>query len=284
MIFGGCVGATPSSGPGPNVAFDPQAIAIRGLVIDDEFVPIEGVTITDAGCDRTAMTDSQGVFILGPLEEGEHPLTASKVGYQSVGIAVAVFDEPVEGIRFVLSAATSNVPYHETTNHVTFVNCASYNLVGGVPCTALPDYVIGGNTISPDESFSFRFKVPNDNLADLLIEVTWTPQAFGHDMSFWFQTPPGQPATAVRVKYFGMSGGAPLRGWVIADIENPSGDDGAIFDAEPNKVEYDALTAWNANNSTIPYHSFYFNHRAETWMTYFYNRPGSREFTALPDV
>lgn len=286
LAFAGCVGGSESSTPpgaGPNVRLDGDVIGIRGIVVDDELVPVAGVMIRDANSDATAMTDEGGIFTLAPLQAGEHVLSAEKAGYAPVQTAIQVFDESVEGVQILLRAVASNVPYHETTNHVTFVNCASYNLVGGVPCTALPDYVIGGHTISPDESFSFRFMVPNANLADMLIEMTWTPQAFGHDMSFWFQTPPGQPATAASQKYFRMSGGAPLRGWVIANVENPTADDGAVFDAEPNKVEYDALTAWNANNSTIPYHSFYFNHRAEVWMTYFYNRPGSREYTALPD-
>lgn len=287
LVFAGCVGETPKSATGPNVSLDKDVTAIRGIVIDDELVPIEGATITDAGSDRTAMTDAQGVFILGPLEEGEHPLTASKIGYQSVSIDVRIFDEPVEGIRFILTAAASNVPYHETTNHVTFVNCASRNPIGGTPCTALPDYLLGGHAVSPSESFAFQFTVPSPNLVDLLVELVWTDQAFADDMAFKMQTPPGQPATNLATTYYYMEGGQPLRGWIQAGVEN-QGE--AMFDAEPNKVTYEGMTIWSGNNATIPGvpgvasgTTFYFNHRTDAWLTYFYNRAGSREFTALPD-
>jgi hypothetical protein len=292
LSFAGCVdGSGKSVAPGgPNVELDQGAISIRGLVMDDELVPIAGASIVDAGSDRTAMTDLQGVFVLGPLEEGQHALTASKAGYESVSLAVQVFNEPVDGIRFLLSAVATDVPYHETTNHVTFVNCASYNPIGGLPCTKLVDYV-AGTSLSPEESFAFPFQVPSPGLADMLIEMTWTPQAFASDMLFKMQTPPGQPATALSQSYFAMEGGKPLRGWVTANIDNDGEDGGwAVFDAEPKKVTYEGMTIWSDNNATIPGvpgvlsgWTFYFNHRAETWMTFFYNRPGTRDYTALPD-
>ena len=291
VAFAGCVGGQGSSTPGgPNLDLGKDTLAIYGIVIDDELVPIDGATITDTASGKTVLTDVSGKFALGPVETGEHPLTAARDGYQPVSILVQVFDVPVEGIQFLLTAVATNVPYHETIPHTTFVNCSSMNPVGGTPCTAIPDYVLGGNTISPSESFAFRFTIPSPNLADLLFEMVWSDQAFASDMSFKVQTPPGQPATDLSTKYFGMSGGQPLRGWAVANVENPTADDGAIFDAEPNKITYEGMTIWSDNNATIPgvpgYLSgttFYFNHRTDVWMTYFYNRAGTRDFTALPD-
>lgn len=287
VAFAGCTGGNTADIGGPSVQLDPDALAIRGIVVDEELVPIDRAVITDAASGKTIMTGASGSFALGPVESGEHPLTASRDGYQPVSLLVQVFDVPVEGIRFMLAAAATTVPYHETIPHSTFVNCASKNPIGGTPCTALPDYVLGGNTVSPGESFAFRFTVPSPNLVDLLIEMVWTNQAFATDMAFKVQTPPGQPATAAATTYYYMEGGQPLRGWMQAGVEN---DDRAMFDAEPNKVTYEGMTIWSGNNATIPgvdgYLSgttFYFNHRTDVWMTYFYNRAGTREFTALPD-
>ena len=291
LVFAGCVGGNSQSVGGPDVSFDKGDVVIRGIVVDEELVPLEGVVIHDAASLLSVETDTTGQFALGPVTEGEHALTASKDGYQPLSLTVQVFDESVEGVRFLLSAVATTVPYHETTNHVTFVNCASYNPIGGVPCTELIDYVVGGNQVSPQESFAFRFKIPNAGLADLLIEMVWAPQAFGPDAAFWIQTPPGQPVTAASVKYFSMRGGNPLRGWVTANVANQNYE--SVFDAEPNKIEYDAVTAWSDGNATIPRQqtpvtgisgvSIYINHRVETWMTFFYNREGTRDYTALPD-
>lgn len=101
-------------------------------------------------------------------------------------------------------------------------------------------------------------------------------------MLYYIQTPPNQPLTAATVKYFAMEGGPPLRGWVIAGIKN-GGENGGVFDAEPNKVLYEASTVWSYDNSTIPYTSLYLSHRTEVWMTLFYHRAGPRDFSALPD-
>ncbi|HLE48148.1 MAG TPA: hypothetical protein VI818_07625, partial [Candidatus Thermoplasmatota archaeon] len=69
-----------------------------------------------------------------------------------------------------------------------------------------------------------------------------------------------------------------------------------VFDAEPNKVAYEAVTGWSDGNATIPRvpdpvnggtllsgTTLFLNHRVEAWMTYFYNREGDRAFSALPD-
>lgn len=255
---------------------------IQGVVVDEELVPIEGVRITDDNSPQVAVTDSAGAFTLGPVESGEHVLTAEKAGYATETLRVEVFDEPVLAVRVILEATAKAVPFHESVLHVTFVNCASRNLIGGMPCTALPDYVLGTN-VSSNERYYFQFVVPSPGLADMLVEMIWTEQTLASDMLFKIQTPPGQPFTGLATSYYRMEGGQPLRGWVLAGVDNDGDGPGEVFDAGPNNITYEGLTIWSSGNATIPYTSIYVNHRTDAWLTFFYNRAGDRDFTALPE-
>lgn len=286
-LASGCLGGDPTMAPG-GADFGAGATVIPGVVVDEELAPVSDATVTTSAGDARATTDHRGAFVLGPLEDGEHVVRAAKDGYEPATATVQVIGASVDGIHLVLKATALDVPYHASQRHVTYVNCASYNPIGGVPCTKLVDYLAGTN-LSGEERFAFTFFVPNPGLADVLVEMTWTAQALGKDMLFKIQTPPGQPATALSTNYYSIAGGSPLRGWVVANVANQ--DREAIFDAEPNKVLYEGLTIWDDGNSTVPGvpgvlsgTSLYLNHRTEVWLTMFYNRAGSRDFTALPDV
>lgn len=286
LLLSGCTQATGQEGAGgarPQ-GIDGSGVFLTGLVVDEELVPIPATTVHVTPGDLSAETDQGGQFRLGPLEPAEYVVTAQKTGYRGAEAIIQVTDEEPSPITLIISALALNVPYHTTASHVTFVICASYNIIGGVPCTKLVDYAAGTN-ISSSEKFAFTFRIPNPGLVDMLVEMIWTPQTFGKDMLFMIQTPPNQPLTAATVKYMTMRGGAPLRGWAVAGIKNTcgSGTCAGLFDAEANKILYEALTVWSNGNATIPLTSLYLNHRTETWMTMFYNRAGTRDFTAVPD-
>ena len=285
LLLGGCADPGVTTGRGESVE-DPGAKFIEGIVVDTELIPIPDVVVFDATSELVATTDLDGRFALGPVESGKHSLAAEKPGYTNGLLTVEVIDTTLQGVRIIIEPAAVTVPFYETVPYVTFVNCwVAFG--SNVPCTKLVDYVAGTN-VSSNEKFAFTFKIPYENLADILIEMTWNAQSLGRDMRFYIQTPPGQPLTAATQKYFRMIGSSPLRGWVVANVVNPGyGPNGTVlFDATPGKILYEASTVSSNTNSTLPGNSVavFFNMRCETWMTYFYNRPGSREFTAVPDA
>jgi hypothetical protein len=47
-------------------------------------------------------------------------------------------------------------------------------------------------------------------------------------------------------------------------------------------VTYEAFIRGSETNATVPA-ALYVDHRADNWFTFFYNRRGSPEFTALSD-
>ena len=294
LLLAGCVGGSPSGPDGISESKDDGALYISGLVVDQEIIPIESAVIVVEDRDGFVETDATGRFKVGPVDPGEYIVTAEKKGYATQTVTVVIDPDFSNPLTITLAAVALDVPYQTTTNHVTFVICASYNPVGGVPCTKLVDWQAGTN-LSPDEKFAYTFKIQNPGLADVLVEMVWNPQSLGKDAAWWVQTPAGQAATALTTKYFAMSGGPPLRGWIIANEKNQNRT--AAFDATPGKVLYEAVTAWSDGNATVPRTTFpvcvqicglsgvslYLNHRTETWMTSFYNRPGDRAFSALPD-
>jgi hypothetical protein len=286
ILLAGCVGASDVRSAATDAVDDPGAITIQGIVVDTELIPIDNVTVVDSVSELIAVTDPSGRFVLGPVEAGKHHLTAEKAGYSAGFATVDVVDATVAAVKILIEPVATNVPFYETVPYVTFVYC--WIAVGSnVPCTKLLDYA-GGTNVSGEETFAFTFKIPYENLADILIEMTWNQQSFGRDMRFYIQTPPGQALTAATQKYFRMIGSSPLRGWVVADVVNPGyGANGTVlFDATPNKILYEGSTVSSNTNSTLPADSvaIFLNIRCETWMTYFYNRPGSREFSAIPDA
>jgi hypothetical protein len=291
-------GCATTDGPTAQVNVpDEGQVCLEALVVDEELLPIPQATVTVKGLEAPFVSDEMGKVVICPIQAGDYELGVEKAGYAAATQSVSVLYETVR-VTLTLKAVALDVPYHQSQHHVTFVICASYNPVGGVPCTKLVDYVAGTN-VSNTERFAFTFKIPNANLADMLVEMTWVAQNLGKDALFYIQTPPGQPATAVATKYFAKSGGNPIRGWVTAGIKNRCGTSecAGLFDAEPNKVTYEGTTVWSDGNATIPRTnlpsnpvlsglsgvSVYLNHRVEVWMTMFYNREGSRDFTALPD-
>lgn len=288
----GCLGGEDAGGP-QGVGFDAEdAVLIEGQVLDQELVPVAGAYVGTSDGDHENTTDDEGLFRLGPVAPGDHVVVIEKDGYAVAEVPVSVPPGgPVDRLSILLTPVAADVPYHLSETFVTFVYCATYNPIGGVPCTKLIDYVAGTN-VSPEERFAYPFEIQNPGLANMLIEMNWETQQFGKDMLYMIQTPPGQPLTAATVKYFAKDGPSPLRGWLTAGVANDCGGSecAGVFDATPGNITYEALTVWSGENGTIPGvpgvlsgWSFYINHRTETWHTFFHNRPGPAGFSALPD-
>lgn len=137
-----------------------DGILLSGFVADDVLLPVEGAFVSVEGFETVVESDVEGRFLLGPFQPGEYTLHAEKAGYTPTTQQVRLAWDDVPSPLLILEASATTVPYHETQHHVTFVQCASRNLIGGVPCTKLVDYVLGTN-ISSEEKFSYIFQIPD---------------------------------------------------------------------------------------------------------------------------
>lgn len=283
-LLTGCVATTGAEPAAQRQRGDGEAegIFLVGTVVDTELLPVPEAQITVEPGPFTGATDHAGLFRIGPLEPGEYVVRVEKNGYAGAQQDVVVYADGAAQMVLTITAVAQNVPYAETEIHVTFAYCwVSSFLWGNLPCTKIVDYVAGTN-VSSEEKIDFAFFIENPGLVDLLVELDWETQAFGHDGSFLLQSPPGQPLTDLVELYLYLRGSAPLSGWAVVGESNC--EDCPIFDATPNKIHFDGIAVPVTGNSTIPEHAVFLNHRMDVLMTYFYNRAGPRDFSAVPDA
>jgi hypothetical protein len=81
--------------------------ALEGTVVDVDATPLEGVLITIDGTSITAMTDADGEFGFPYLPEGEHSLTASKLGYHDATEAFTIVEDEVTTVSLVMTAVNT---------------------------------------------------------------------------------------------------------------------------------------------------------------------------------
>lgn len=249
-----------------------------GLVVDAEIVPIAAALVVLTPGGLATNTTTSGQFQFGPLPEGHYTIEVTKHGYAPARAEFAVAQSPPERIVVTLIAVASNVPYHITHVFVAYIFCTL--TVSGTFAPCFPVNVLTGQNITEDRA-EFNFRIPYPGLADLLHEMVWQKQATGSDMSVTIR-PPGAPLVigGVTVIYLATGGGSPLRSWVVAGETNPGAT--AKFDANES-TPYTTILRGRSTNTTANAMSLYLDHRVNNYFTFFYNRPGPRDFTVIPD-
>src|SRR5688572_29700093 len=120
----GCAGTPSGPGGDPGLQVTETTGGIRGIVVDQAVVPVEGATITLAGGQSTA-TGADGLFNFTGLEPGDHFVMASKPGYlsvqQSVAVVAGVADPPI--VKVLLERLTSAQPYVDFYKLEGFYEC-----------------------------------------------------------------------------------------------------------------------------------------------------------------
>lgn len=153
--------------------------AIRGVVVTEAIVPIEGVLITLAG-GSNATSDADGAFVFNNLEPGDYFLTASKLGYSTVQASASVVagdkEPPVTKVTLMADPATK--PYSVVLQWDGFIQCgfmAGNGFVGAQACGPLDDRFIN--------YFTLDGGIPTYVQSEAVWEST---QTLGADLSFSF--------------------------------------------------------------------------------------------------
>lgn len=267
------------------------------LVIDAEIRPLDGVTLQLQPNALSGLTDLSGAVTFGPLEPGSYTVIASKDGYGTIEKDAFVSADERLRLTITLPSVSRDVPYHETFVRVTFIQCGIGSSlpqpVGGsanVPCTVTNANYLTGINITRDSDV-FLLRITSPNLANFVVESVWGVSVYAHDMLFAI-VGKGQANSAVSVtggvgtfEYRSRHAGPPpLVTWVTPGIKNSCGDVEctAVFDGNVS-AEHDVVIRGVARNSTLQYVALYLDHRVENYLTFFYNRAGTTDFTALPD-
>lgn len=117
VLVAGCLGTTArlSDGAGQqNREFDESTGAIRGIVHDEAFFPLDEVDIVIPELNITAKSGPTGEFTLKAVPPGEHQLFAQKVGYELAARRVAVAVQQISGVSLELKPLPIVEPYYVT--------------------------------------------------------------------------------------------------------------------------------------------------------------------------
>lgn len=83
--------------------------AIEGRVLDSETdEPVSGAVISTNPPSGAPVTDSEGRFSMGDLEEGSYSVTAEKSGYQSSTVSVAVNGNSTTNVNLFLEPESAD--------------------------------------------------------------------------------------------------------------------------------------------------------------------------------
>src|SRR5688572_14229555 len=150
FVLPGCTGssAPEDDGAGPGTDFDDLDLdatettgVIRGVVVDDRIVPVEGAKVElrlDTGSE-VKESDAEGRFGFDALDPGTYFLSVSKLNYDSVQSTVEVVagvdDPPVQ--RLLITRLFDVEPYSSLFKFEGFLQCSNGI---GVGTTCVNDY------------------------------------------------------------------------------------------------------------------------------------------------
>ncbi|MEA3166564.1 MAG: Carboxypeptidase regulatory-like domain, partial [Thermoplasmata archaeon] len=110
---------------GSGLDVSPTTGGIRGIVVDQAIVPVNGAKITLSGGKNTT-SDEEGLFRFTGLEPGDYFVSVAKPGYtavqQSASVVAGVADPPI--VKVLLTRLTTAQPYLDHFKLDGFYECA----------------------------------------------------------------------------------------------------------------------------------------------------------------
>lgn len=151
---------------------------IRGVVLDESIVPVEGVTVAIQGGQETT-TNAEGLFGFGRLDPGTYFLTFSKAGFaevqQSTEVRAGVAQPPI--VKVQLQRIPGTEPYVLAQTYTGWIACEYQyvNLLGS--CDA--DTGVFGD---PDSTVYYPIDAQEPDWVQM--EITWEhTQEFGKSLT-----------------------------------------------------------------------------------------------------
>lgn len=100
---------------------------IRGIVVDDLIVPVEGATVILMNQDQETTTDAEGGFVFLNLEPGNYFLSIQKPGYteiqQSVAVEAGVTHPELTRVQIALIPGAT--PFSVFSSYNGYIGCAA---------------------------------------------------------------------------------------------------------------------------------------------------------------
>lgn len=154
-VLAGCAGGGDAEEAIPDPGFEDIDLqvtattgAIRGIVVDERIVPIEGATVTATGTgfERSSETDAEGRFVFTGLQPGTYFLATTSLlhtGAQTSAEVVAGVAEPPL-IRILLQRLFEQEPFIEAIKHDGFIQCNQAGVYyASAPCVTDFTSIVG---------------------------------------------------------------------------------------------------------------------------------------------
>jgi hypothetical protein len=283
VLLAGCSGDA-----APPTAAVAQASSVRGVVVTQAIVPVEGAKVTLTPGDLTATTDASGTFVFDPVEAGSYLLLVEADGYADLRVEAVAGGELVKA---VLTNVRSDVPYIEVQKWDGYLFCtidqniAGYQIVGA-PCLGVLD-IVTGQQVSQD-TWQFQFQISAPGLKGILAEMVWDEQPTGKNMGMLLRNVVGAGGgvdaggTNTDTQYASTEGPSPLPMWVYQGIENPGSDDGAAFQVPQNDtMDYKLLVLGRADDSQQVDMHVMVENRPQVFLTKFFHAIGDPSYSVL---
>lgn len=165
----------------PEVVATESTGGIRGVVVDQAILPIEGATVTVLGTDLTAMTDVDGAFVFSGLAPSTYFVEAMHPFYDrqqtSTEVKANVAQPPA--VKIQLQRLISQEPYMSLASYSGYIFCSA-NIVGayseecgeGIGNPLDDGQRIGKN---PNNEAGQEWFVDSDLINHMVVEQVWDP-------------------------------------------------------------------------------------------------------------
>ena len=186
LVLAGCTsggGDDPLAGAGddaPQVDATDTTGGIRGVVVDERIVPVQGASITINPGNKSISTDQNGLFAVSGLEPGEYFVKATHPLYNEVQQAATVVagDAEPKPLKLQLTRVILANPYKETFVFDGFIAC-SQDFSGSLFSEECGEGVgvpgvgrVGGQS---NNNVQYDFYPSVDNPKSILVELAWEP-------------------------------------------------------------------------------------------------------------
>ncbi len=196
------------------VAEAPEALEIRGVVVDETITPVKGVTVKlFQGTEQLAKvnTGSNGAFKFLGLADGFYRLTAQREGYDKAETQVDLQIGGPASLRMQITARPPIVPIHTLIEWDGFVSCSTYTIVVYVSAGCGFLSIVTGNPREIDRYRNFWDETMEPGIAPdwLQAELYWEANQIAGE-GLWLHPWLYNPDQSGRKSLRGVEGTSPL--------------------------------------------------------------------------
>lgn len=292
MLFSGCTQGGPSGGPADGQVLEDGAGSIRGVVTDDQLIPLAGVRVALNEADART-TDEGGAFAFENVQPGRHVISIAHAGFHAHAQTIEVALGQVVDVAILLVPEGVPLPYHTTWHQTGLIGCSFDSFV---PLSYLANcevfFILGLHEI---DDYIRIFDVGNlENSSGWWSETTWTAaQTFARSLKIlWCGTIVGtvpEQNTWVVNCFNEAQGASPVRNRIPKEqlLDYLEGTPSEHCDPKTNPEQ--CLLVSLAYTGQDGFHQsgygmgLVLQQRFEQYLTMFFNADLPVEFSILPD-